>query len=83
MKVAFDPPISISPIYFLNSAPRKDVRSFSGLFSKSQKAGVRNQRFVKRQATEQVSIEALSQYTCEACGLELQKKRTFPDPQGN
>ena len=25
----------------------------------------------------------LSQYTCEACGLELQKKRTFPDPQGN
>ena len=25
----------------------------------------------------------LSQYACEACGLELQKKRTFPDPQGN
>ena len=24
----------------------------------------------------------VSQYTCEACGLELQKKRTFPDPQG-
>ena len=25
----------------------------------------------------------LSQYTCEACGLELQKKRTIPDQQGN
>ena len=25
----------------------------------------------------------VSQYTCEACGLELQQKGTFPDPQGN
>ena len=28
-------------------------------------------------------LNKVSQYTCEACGLELQKKRTFPDPQGN
>ena len=25
----------------------------------------------------------VSQYTCEACGLEMQKKRTFPDPHRN
>ena len=38
-----------------------------------------NRQFLQFECCRRV----MSQYTCEACGLELQKKKTFPDPQGN